>query len=104
MTTRFIEPRRDDPRLDVERRYKMVINGKSVDARSGKTIKRESSAHPGLIIGEWPEASAEDVEAAILAARRAFDEGPWPRMTGKERAHHLFKIAALIKQNAEELA
>jgi acyl-CoA reductase-like NAD-dependent aldehyde dehydrogenase len=104
MTIRFIEPRRDDPRLDVKRRYQMVINGKSVDARSGKTIKRESSAHPGLIVGEWPEAAAEDVETAILAARKAFDEGPWPRMSGKERAKYLYKISELIKKNAEELA
>jgi len=104
MTIRFIEPRRDDPRLDVKRRYQMVINGKSVDAKSGKTIKRESSAHPGLIIGEWPEASTEDVETAILAARKAFDHGPWPRMSGKERAQYLFKISELIKKNVEELA
>ena len=104
MTIRFIEPKRDDPRLDVKRRYRMVIDGKSVDAASGKTIKRENSAHPGLIVGEWPEASAEDVETAILAARKAFDHGPWPRMSGKERAQYLHKIAELIKQNAEELA
>ena len=88
MTIRFIEPKRDDPRLDVKRRYRMVIDGKSVDAASGKTIKRENSAHPGLIVGEWPEASAEDVETAILAARKAFDHGPWPRMSGKERARN----------------
>ena len=104
MTIRFIEPRRDDPRLDVKRHYQMVINGKSVDAASGKTIKRENSAHPGVIVGEWPEASAEDVETAILAARRAFDAGPWPRMSGKERAQYLYKISELIKKNAEELA
>ena len=104
MTIRFIEPKRDDPRLDVKRRYQMVIDGKSVDAASGKTVKRESSAHPGLIVGEWPEASAEDVETAILAARKAFDHGPWPRMSGKERAHYLYKISELIKKNAEELA
>jgi hypothetical protein len=40
MTVRFIEPRRDDPRLEVERRYRMTIGGKSVDAASNKTIKR----------------------------------------------------------------
>ena len=104
MTIRFIEPRRDDPRLTQARRYKMVIGGRDVDAASGKTFKRESSVHPGLIVGEWPEASFEDVESAIVAARKAFDEGPWPRMSGKERAGHLYKISELIKQNVEELA
>jgi acyl-CoA reductase-like NAD-dependent aldehyde dehydrogenase len=104
MTVRFIEPRRDDPRLGGNRSYKMVIGGKDVAAASGQTFRRESPVHPGLIVGEWPEASREDVEAAIRAARKAFDEGPWPRMTGKERANYLYRISELNKQNAEELA
>ncbi len=82
----------------------MLIDGKSVEAASGKTIRRESPVHPGLIVGEWPEASREDVETAIKAARRAFDEGPWPKLSGKERASYLYKISALIREHAEELA
>ena len=104
MTIRFIEPNRADPRLAIERKYTMTIGGKSVGAASGKTIKRESSVHPGLIVGEFPEASAEDVAGAIAAARKAFDDGPWPRMSGKERAAYLFKISQAIRDNAEELA
>ena len=104
MTARFIEPRRDDPRLHLVRRHHMLIDGKTVDAASGKTIKRESPAHPGLIVGEWPEAGYDDVERAILAARRAFDEGPWPRLSGKERAQFLYRIAALIRAHRDELA
>jgi acyl-CoA reductase-like NAD-dependent aldehyde dehydrogenase len=104
MTVRFIAPSPDDPRLSQIRRYRMLIDGRSVDAASGRTIRRESPAVPGSIVGEWPEAAYEDVERAILAARRAFDEGPWPRMSGKERAGYLYGIAALIRQNAEELA
>ena len=104
MTIRFIEPKRDDPRLAVERRYTMVVDGKSVSALSGKTIKRESPVHPGLTVGEWPEAARADVEAAIAAARRAFDSGPWPKMSGRERAGYLYKIADLIRRDAEELA
>src|ERR1700761_5425809 len=104
MTVRFIEPRRDDPRLSAERRYRMVIGGRDVDAASGRTFRRESPVHPGLIVGEWPEASGEDVEQAILAARKAFDQGPWPRMSGKERAGYLYKVSALILQHVEELA
>ena len=104
MTVRFIEPDRADPRLEPERRYTMTIDGKSVNAASGKTIKRESSVHPGLIVGEWPEADAADVERAISAARKAFDSGPWPRMSGKERASFLFGISELIRDHVEELA
>ena len=104
MTVRFIEPRRDDPRLAVERRYRMVIDGRSVDAASGRTIRRDSPVHPGLVVGEWPEAAREDVEGAIAAARRAFDTGPWARLTGKERARYLHAIAGLIEAHADELA
>lgn len=104
MTIRFIQPRRDDPRLAADRRYLMTIGGKSSAAASGKTIKRESPVHLGLIVGEWPEASAEDVASAIAAARHAFDHGPWPRMSGKERAAHLFRLSELIHEHIEELA
>jgi acyl-CoA reductase-like NAD-dependent aldehyde dehydrogenase len=104
MTVRFIEPRRGDPRLAVERRYRMVIDGRSVDAASGRTIRRDSPVHPGLVVGEWPEAAREDVEGAIAAARRAFDTGPWARLTGKERARYLHAIAGLIEAHADELA
>src|SRR5258705_12366685 len=41
------------------------------------------------VVGSVPDASPADVDAAVAAARRAFDEGPWPRMTVAERAEHL---------------
>jgi len=104
MTVQFIEPDRADTRLAVERRYTMLVGGRSVAAASGRTIRRESPVHPGLVVGEFPDASAEDVERAILAARRAFDEGPWPRLSGKERAAYLYKISQAIRDHAEELA
>jgi len=94
MTVRFIEPDRSDARLAVERRYRMLVGGKSVDAASGRTIRRESPVHAGLIVAEYPEAGRSDTEAAILAARKAFDEGPWPRMSGKERASYLTSIGS----------
>jgi len=104
VTVRFIEPRRDDARLLEKRRYQMLVGGRSVEAASGKTIKRESSVHPGLIVGEWPEASRDDVEQAIIAARKAFDEGPWPRLSAKERAGFMYAISAKIREHVEELA
>jgi len=104
MTVRFIEPDRSDARLAVERRYRMLVGGTSVHAASGRTIRRESPVHAGLIVAEYPEAGRSDTEAAILAARKAFDEGPWPRMSGKERASYLYRISELIRANAEELA
>jgi len=48
--------------------------------------------------------NAQDVDAAVLAARKAFDEGPWPRMSGAERAGYLHKIAGIINRRLDELA
>lgn len=43
------------------------------------------------------EAQAEDVERAVQAARKAFDEGPWPRMTGEQRGRVLLRLADLVE-------
>ena len=99
----FTPPRAADPRM-VTRRYQMLINGKSVDAESGETITRESPAYAGLIASEIPRASLADAERAILAARKAFDEGPWPRWPGAKRAKILHKIGDAILAHKEELA
>jgi phenylacetaldehyde dehydrogenase len=45
-----------------------------------------------------------DVDAAVSAARRAFDRGPWPRMSPSERGRILWKVGDLILENLEELA
>ncbi len=50
------------------------------------------------------EGTEKDAELAIKAARKAFDEGPWPQMRAGERATHLFKLADLIEAEAEEFA
>jgi aldehyde dehydrogenase (NAD+) len=50
------------------------------------------------------EASEDDVNAAIQAARNDFDSGLWPKMTGHERGRILFKIGDLILKYGEELA
>ena len=66
-------------------------------------IERSSPAHD-VPVSVYPAASAADAEAAILAARRAFDTGPWPRLKGAERSRVLLRAADLIEQRAEELA
>ncbi len=104
MLKNFIVPNRQDERLVIQRRYQMLIGGKSVDAASGKTIERTSPGHAGMVVGTWPEASEDDVRLAIIAARHAFDAGPWPRMSGAERSRLMFKVANLIIEHQEELA
>jgi betaine-aldehyde dehydrogenase len=50
------------------------------------------------------EAQADDIDRAVAAAREAFDHGPWPRMTPRERAQYLFAIAAKVEERTSELA
>ena len=83
--------------------YKMYINGKWVESKSGKFFERRSPAHD-IVIGIYPEANSEDVDLAVSAARQAFDCGPWPKMTGAERSTVLFKVAQSIRELKKELA
>jgi aldehyde dehydrogenase (NAD+) len=56
------------------------------------------------LVGRVPAASREDIDDAVAAARRAFDEGPWPRMSPAERAEVLSRIATGIEKRQHELA
>jgi betaine-aldehyde dehydrogenase len=79
------------------------INGRWTAARSGATREVLNPAN-NEVIGMVTDSDAADVEAAIDAARAAFDEGPWADTRGPERGTKLFKLADLIDQHAEELA
>ena len=81
----------------------MLIDGRFVAAASAKTFPVFNPA-TGEVITHVPEAEAEDVDRAVAAARRAFDEGPWPRMSPSERGRLLWKIADLIEQHLDEFA
>lgn len=85
------------------KKSQMLINGKWVESHSGKRFSTVSPAHD-IVIGDYPEAAAADVDAAVNAARKAFDTGPWPHMAGAERAAILNKIAAIVRDNIEDLA
>jgi aldehyde dehydrogenase (NAD+) len=82
---------------------KLLINGKWVDAASGRTFSTINPA-TGEEITQVAEADAVDVEQAVSAARRAFERGPWRRMAAAERGHLLNKLADLIEKHADELA
>jgi len=57
----------------------------------------------GEVVGEVPEATTEDADRAVAAARRAFDEGPWPQLSMAERADVLRKVGAALAPRGEEL-
>ena len=81
----------------------MLIDGKEVEASSGERFERTSPAH-GVLVGTYPKGTSEDVDLAVSAARRAFDQGPWPRESGAVRARTLLRVAELIRRDAEQLA
>eukprot|EP00210_Caulerpa_lentillifera_P009162 g8735.t1 len=82
---------------------KLFIDGQFVDAASGKTFPVVDPRTEETII-QIAEADAEDVNRAVAAARKAFDEGPWPKMSGRARGKVMFKFADLLDKHVEELA
>jgi aldehyde dehydrogenase (NAD+) len=83
--------------------YQLFIDGEYVDAASGETFATYEPA-TNTKYAEIAKAGRDDAERAIKAARKAFDEGPWPKMSGAERGAKLNKVAELIEANAEKLA
>ena len=81
----------------------MLIGGKWVDSVSGKTFPTINPA-TGEKICEVAEGDKADVDLAVRAARMAFEQGAWPKMTASQRGRLLHKLADLIEQHAEELA
>ncbi|MCA1968335.1 MAG: aldehyde dehydrogenase family protein, partial [Rhizobium sp.] len=67
------------------REFSMLIDGKWGSGADGRTLERVAPGH-GVVVSRYQQASAADAERAILAARKAFDDGPWPRMTAAERS------------------
>jgi aldehyde dehydrogenase (NAD+) len=83
--------------------YKMLIGGEWVDAMSGRT-RDTVDPYRGEAWASVPDAGANDVDRVVAAARKAFDEGAWPRLSGKERGRLLRRLADLVRENAEKLA
>ena len=82
---------------------RLLIGGRFVPAASGKSFAAVNPATE-QVLAYAAEGDAADVDAAVAAARRAFDEGPWPRMSAAERSKPLRRFADLIEANADELA
>ncbi|XP_027339410.1 aldehyde dehydrogenase family 2 member B4, mitochondrial-like isoform X3 [Abrus precatorius] len=82
---------------------KHLINGQFVDAASGKTFPTYDP-RTGEVIAHVSEGDAEDINRAVSAARKAFDEGPWPKMNAYERCKIILRFADLVEKHSEELA
>ncbi len=84
-------------------RYDLLINGQWKPAQSGETFQ---AMNPTITqpAAEIAKAAKEDVDEAVTATRKAFDDGPWPRMLASERGNILKKLADLISDNLEAIA
>jgi betaine-aldehyde dehydrogenase len=83
--------------------YKLWIDGKWVDSKGGGKISVENPA-TGKKIAEVVDASPEDVNLAVQAAKRAFYDGRWSRLIPSERSKAIWKLADLLEKHAEEFA
>ncbi|HEY9871119.1 MAG TPA: aldehyde dehydrogenase family protein, partial [Candidatus Obscuribacterales bacterium] len=82
---------------------KLLIDGKWVPAESGKTFETYNPAN-GEVLAKVAEGDKADIDKAVKAARRAFESGPWRKMSASERARLLYKLADAIEARAEEFA
>ena len=81
----------------------LFIDGAWVDAQSGETFPTYAPS-TGEKIADVAKAGREDAQRAVQAARKAFDDGPWPKMSGKERAEKLRAVAEIINGRSAEIA
>ncbi|GAA4157045.1 aldehyde dehydrogenase [Actinomadura keratinilytica] len=73
-------------------------------APAGTGVIEVVSPHTEEVVGRVPEGTEADIDAAVAAARRAFDHGPWPRMAPAERAAVLARLAAIYAERQQEMA
>ncbi len=81
---------------------KLFIGGKWMDSASGKTFSTINPA-TGEVLAQIAEGDDRDVDAAVAAARKAFEGGPWAEMSASDRGRLLWKIGDLIDKYNEEL-
>src|SRR6266478_2811010 len=87
----------------VSKTQKILINGKWVEAASGKTFPTYNPA-TGEVLSRVAEGDKEDINRAVKSARTAFDSGPWGKITASERGRLIWKLGDLIEKHLEEFA
>jgi len=82
---------------------KLFINGEFVESVSQKSFETYNPA-TGEVLAHVFEAGPEDIDLAVKAARKAFDEGPWSKMGTAERSRLMYKLADLMEEHKDDLA
>ena len=88
--------------VDLQASYGLFIDGAFVDSLDGRSFKTISPATEE-VLAEVTEAGPQDVDAAVRAARRAY-ETTWSRLPARERGKYLYRIARILQERARELA
>ncbi|XP_042498499.1 aldehyde dehydrogenase family 2 member B7, mitochondrial [Macadamia integrifolia] len=81
----------------------LLINGQFTDAAAGRTFPT-LDPRTGEVIAHVAEGDVEDINRAVVAARKAFDEGPWPKMSAYERSRIMYRFADLIEKHNDDIA
>ena len=89
-----------DPTLFRQSNY---LDGKWVEAKSGKTFEVEDPATQE-IIAHVPAGDKADIDAAVAAARKAFETGPWSRISPRDRQRLVWSLGDLLERHADEFA
>src|ERR1019366_7009870 len=87
----------------INRKQKLLINGKWVEAAFGKTFASYNPAS-GEELANIAKGDRGDINRAVIAARAAFETGPWSTMPPAGRAKLIWKLADLLEKHAEEFA
>ncbi|GAA0429328.1 aldehyde dehydrogenase DhaS [Lentibacillus halophilus] len=82
---------------------KLYINGEFVDSDSKSTFNTLDPA-TGDVLAKVSEAGQSDIDKAVNAARKAFEEGAWPKMSAAERGKLMFRLADLMEEHIDEIA
>src|SRR4029077_5957241 len=85
----------------VAKTHKILINGKWVEAASGKTFPTTTPA-TGEVLSGVAEGDKEDVNRAVKSARAAFESVPWSKIPHSQRGRMIWKLGDLIEKHLEE--
>ena len=85
----------------IARHHKLLIDRQWVDAKSGQTFAVFDPSN-GQQIAQVGDGGAEDIAAAVAAARRAFEHGPWARMKPTERGKLVWRLGDVLEARAVE--
>ena len=97
------DPRNTDPQVSIKAPQSLFVGGRWIKSSGKETLKVISPVTEKVLM-TFPEATTEDMDRAVAAAREAFDNGPWPRTSARERGERLLKVAELLRKRVPELS